>query len=155
MNCFHIDTNVLLKLESLRGLMQKCRNSGCVIKVSPFTLTEFINEYSKRYMRLSKRASYTSNDPLYVLLDGMAEGLIDVFVIRDEKLDDFISYINVLRDEVTWLHSMDILILALALVDEECHGLVTLDSKITESRKIKEIFRKAKKNLYNEELKRY
>jgi hypothetical protein len=32
---------------------------------------------------------------------------------------------------------MDILILALALVDEECHGLVTLDSKITESRKIK------------------
>jgi len=85
----------------------------------------------------------------------MAEGLIDVFVIRDEKLDDFISYINVLRDEVTWLHSMDILILALALIDEECHGLVTLDSKITESRKIKEIFRKAKKNLYNEELKRY
>jgi len=67
----------------------------------------------------------------------MAEGLIDVFVIRDEKLDDFISYINVLRDEVTWLHSMDILILALALVDEECHGLVTLDSKITEPRKIK------------------
>jgi hypothetical protein len=50
---------------------------------------------------------------------------------------------------------MDILILALALVDEEYHGLVTLDSKITESRKIKEIFRKAKKNLYNEELKRY
>jgi hypothetical protein len=125
-----------------------------VIKVSPFALTEFINEY-QRDMRLSKRASYTSNDPLYVLLDGMAEGLIDVFVIRDEKLDDFISYINVLRDEVTWLHSMDILILALALVDEECHGLVTLDSKITESRKIKEIFRKAKKNLYNEELKRY
>jgi len=134
--------------------MQKCRNSGCVIKVSPFTLTEFINEY-QRDMRRSKRASYTLNDPLYVLLDGMAEGLIDVFVIRDEKLDDFISYINVLRDEVTWLHSMDILILALALVDEECHGLVTLDSKITESRKIKEIFRKAKKNLYNEELKRY
>jgi hypothetical protein len=125
-----------------------------VIKVSPFTLTEFINEY-QRDMRRSKRASYTPNDPLYVLLDGMAEGLIDVFVIRDEKLDDFISYINVLRDEVTWLHSMDILILALALVDEECHGLVTLDSKITESRKIKEIFRKAKKNLYNEELKRY
>jgi len=134
--------------------MQKCRNSGCVIKVSPFTLTEFINEY-QRDMRRSKRASYTLNDPLYVLLDGMAEGLIDVFVIRDEKLDDFISYINVLRDEVIWLHSMDILILALALVDEECHGLVTLDSKITESRKIKEIFRKAKKNLYNEELKRY
>ncbi|MFP3194280.1 MAG: hypothetical protein RXR11_03165 [Caldivirga sp.] len=125
-----------------------------MIKVSPFTLTEFINEY-QRDMRLSKRASYTLNDPLYVLLDGMAEGLIDVFVIRYEKLDDFISYINVLRDEVTWLHSMDILILALALVDEECHGLVTLDSKITESRKIKEIFRKAKKNLYNEELKRY
>jgi hypothetical protein len=125
-----------------------------MIKVSPFTLTEFINEYQKD-MRRSKRASYTSNDPLYVLLDGMAEGLIDVFVIRDEKLDDFISYINVLRDEVTWLHSMDILILALALIDEECHGLVTLDSKITESRKIKEIFRKAKKNLYNEELKRY
>jgi hypothetical protein len=125
-----------------------------VIKVSPFTLTEFINEY-QRDMRRSKRASYTLNDPLYVLLDGMAEGLIDVFVIRDEKLDDFISYINVLRDEVTWLHSMDILILALALVDEEYHGLVTLDSKITESRKIKEIFRKAKKNLYNEELKRY
>ena len=134
--------------------MQKCRNSGCVIKVSPFTLTEFINEYQKD-MRRSKQASYTPNDPLYVLLDGMAEGLIDVFVIRDEKLDDFISYINVLRDEVTWLHSMDILILALALIDEECHGLVTLDSKITESRKIKEIFRKAKKNLYNEELKRY
>ncbi len=84
MNCFHIDTNVLLKLESLRGLMQKCRNSGCVIKVSPFTLTEFINEY-QRDMRRSKRASYTLNDPLYVLLDGMAEGLIDVFVIRDEN----------------------------------------------------------------------
>ena len=85
----------------------------------------------------------------------MAEGLINIFIIKDEKLNDFANYINELRSEVTWIHSMDILILASALIDDECNGLITLDSGITESRRIKEIFRKAKRHLYNEELKRH
>jgi len=92
---------------------------------------------------------------LYVLLNGIAEGLIDIFVIKDEKLGDFVNYINELRSEVTWIHSMDTLILASALVDDECNGLITLDSGITESRRIEEIFRKAKRHLYDEELKRH
>jgi hypothetical protein len=122
--------------------------------VSPFALAEFINEYRKDVERL-KQALYIPDDPLYVLLNGMAEGLIDIFVIKDEKLGDFVNYINELRSEVTWIHSMDTLILASALVDDECNGLITLDSGITESRRIKEIFRKAKRHLYNEELKRH
>jgi hypothetical protein len=122
--------------------------------VSPFVLAEFINEYRKDAERL-KQALYIPDDPLYVLLNGIAEGLIDIFVIKDEKLGDFVNYINELRSEVTWIHSMDTLILASALVDDECNGLVTLDSGITESRRIKEIFRKAKRHLYNEELKRH
>jgi hypothetical protein len=122
--------------------------------VSPFALAEFINEYRKGVERL-KQALYIPDDPLYVLLNGMAEGLIDIFVIKDEKLGDFVNYINELRSEVTWIHSMDTLILASALVDDECNGLITLDSGITESRRIKEIFRKAKRHLYNEELKRH
>jgi hypothetical protein len=122
--------------------------------VSPFALAEFINEYRKDVERL-KQALYILDDPLYVLLNGIAEGLIDIFVIKDEKLGDFVNYINELRSEVTWIHSMDTLILASALVDDECNGLITLDSGITESRRIKEIFRKAKRHLYNEELKRH
>jgi hypothetical protein len=79
------------------------------------------------------------NDPLNMLLNGVAEGLIDIFVIRDEKLGDFINYINnELRGEIEWLHSMDILILASALIDEECNGFITLDSKIIKSRKNQE-----------------
>jgi len=81
--------------------------------------------------------------------------LIDIFVIKDEKLGDFVNCINELRSEVTWIHSMDTPILASALVDDECNGLITLDSGITESRRIEEIFRKAKRHLYNEELKRH
>jgi hypothetical protein len=122
--------------------------------VSPFALAEFINEYRKDVERL-KQALYILDDPLYVLLNGIAEGLIDIFVIKDEKLGDFVNYINELRSEVTWIHSMDTLILASALVDDECNGLITLDSGITESRRIEEIFRKAKRHLYDEELKRY
>jgi hypothetical protein len=122
--------------------------------VSPFALAEFINEHRKGVERL-KQALYIPDDPLYVLLNGMAEGLIDIFVIKDENLGDFVNYINELRSEVTWIHSMDTLILASALVDDECNGLITLDSGITESRRIKEIFRKAKRHLYNEELKRH
>ena len=153
-NCFHVDTNVLLNLEVLRKLLQRCRNSECVIKVSPFALAEFINKYQKDVKRL-KQALYILDDPLYVLLNGIAEGLIDIFVIKDEKLGDFVNYINELRSEVTWIHSMDTLILASALVDDECNGLITLDSGITESRRIEEIFRKARRHLYDEELKRH
>ena len=153
-NCFHVDTNVLSDPGILRNLLQRCRNSECVIKVSPFALAEFINEYRKDVERL-KQALYIPDDPLYVLLNGIAEGLIDIFVIKDEKLGDFVNYINELRSEVTWIHSMDTLILASALVDDECNGLITLDSGITESRRIEEIFRKARRHLYDEELKRH
>ncbi len=153
MNCIHVDTNILLNPRILRGLLQRCRNSGYVIKISPFTLTEFISKYGE-HVRQPRQALYMPNDPLNILLNGIAEGLIDIFVIKDEKLGDFISYINELRSEVAWLHSMDILILASALIDEECNGLITLDSRMIKSRKIGKILHKAKKHLYDEELKR-
>jgi len=79
-NCFHVDTNVLSDPGILRNLLQRCRNSECVIKVSPFVLAEFINEYRKDVERL-KQALHTLDDSLYVLLNGIAKGYEPVALI--------------------------------------------------------------------------
>jgi len=114
-NCFHVDTNVLSDPGILRNLLQRCRNSECVIKVSPFVLAEFINEYRKDVERL-KQALYIPDDPLYVLLNGMAEGLIDIFVIKDEKLGA--EFINEYRKDVERLKQ------ALHMPDDSLYALL-------------------------------
>jgi hypothetical protein len=85
------------------------------------------------------------------------EGLVDIFIIKNEGLSDFLKYINELQSEISWLGPSDVLIMASALADKECNGFMTLDKKILRSirdpkSKIKEVFIRAGKYFYNEEL---
>jgi len=160
-NCIHVDTNVLLDPRNLRNLLRKCRNRQFKIKISPFALTEFIIKYAEYINRKRKELlSYpiiSHPDPLNELLNGMMEGLVDVFIIKNEELSDFLKYINELQSEILWLSPSDVLIMASALADKECNGFMTLDKKILRSirdpkSKIKEVFIRAGKYFYNEEL---
>jgi len=85
--------------------------------------------------------------------------LVDIFIIKNEELSDFLKYINELQSEISWLGPSDVLIMASALADKECNGFMTLDKKILRSindpkSKIKGIFISAGKYFYNEELER-
>jgi hypothetical protein len=75
----------------------------------------------------------------------MMEGLVDIFIIKNEELSDFLKYINELQSEILWLDTSDVLIMASALADKECEGFMTRDKKILRSindpkSKIKEVF---------------
>jgi len=63
----------------------------------------------------------------------MMEGLVDIFIIKNEELSDFLKYINELQSEILWLGPSDVLIMASALADKECNGFMTLDKKILRS----------------------
>jgi len=92
---------VLLDPRNLRNLLQKCRNKQFKIKISPFALTEFIIKYAEYINRKRKElpnhliTSYP--DPLNELLNGMIEGLIDIFIIKNEELIGLLKYINELQ----------------------------------------------------------
>jgi len=61
------------------------------------------------------------------------EGLVDIFIIKNEELSDFLKYINELQSEILWLGPSDVLIMASALADKECEGFMTRDKKILRS----------------------
>jgi predicted nucleic acid-binding protein len=135
---YHIDADVLLNYQwyddqdqhrSVQSLFNKANPGDLKIKINTFALGEvfqkIIKKYPDKYLEIKK------------LIDLLNNNRLEIFELKNIKINDLINEIKILRDKDKIINNGDIINIAIFLLDSEATIFKTFDIKCLESEKIR------------------